>query len=262
MTTRDTAWPPGTPCWVDLMTTDQAAGREFYEKLFGWHIEVGPEETGYYGTAMVDGRNVAGIGGMMGMEHPPVWNTYLATVDADATSKAVEEAGGTVVAPAMDVMEFGRMGFAQPASGGVVGYWQAGTHKGVGLANEPGSLTWNEFMTRDYAGAKDFYAKVFGYTYTEMGDGGFNYATIEVDGNTVGGIGELPAQVPAEVPPHWRVYFAVDDCDAAVAKAVELGGTARGEPMDTPYGRQADLADPQGAFFSVIKVAPQPAATT
>jgi predicted enzyme related to lactoylglutathione lyase len=258
MTVRDTPWAPGTPCWVDLMTTDQEAARAFYSSLFGWKIDVGPEETGYYGMASVDGRNVAGLGGMMGMDHPPVWNTYLATADADATSKAVEEAGGTVVAPAMDVMEFGRMAFAQVPGGGVFGYWQSGEHKGVALANEPGSLTWNEFMTRDYVGARDFYAKVFGHTYTDMSAEGFTYATIELDGNTVGGIGELPAEVPQHVPPHWRAYFAVDDCDAAVAKVTELGGSVQRPPSDSPYGRMADVADPQGAMFSVIKNAPQP----
>jgi len=255
MTTRDTAWPPGTPCWVDLMTPDQPAAREFYGALFGWEIEIGPDETGNYGTATVDGRRVAGIGGMMGMDHPPVWNTYLATADADATSKAVEAAGGTVMAPAMDVMDFGRMAFAQGPSGGVFGYWQAGTHLGFGLANDTGAVTWNEFMTRDYAGAKDFYGQVFGYTYTDMSGDGFEYSMIEVDGNTVGGIGGLPAEVPEHVPPHWRVYFAVDDCDAAVAQVTSLGGSVLTPPQDMPYGRHADVADPQGAMFALIKPA-------
>ncbi len=260
MTVRDTPWAPGTPCWIDLMTTDQAAAREFYGRLFGWHIEVGGEETGEYGMASVDGRDVAGIGGMMGMDHPPVWNTYLATGDADATSKVAEGAGGTVLSPAMDVGEFGRMAFAQVPSGGVFGYWQTGTHIGVQRANEPGALTWNEFLTRDYAGAKEFFAEVFGYTYTEIGDpsdpSGFKYSTIEVDGKTVGGLGELPADVPAAVPPHWGSYFEVADCDATVAKALELGGSVTRPAADMPFGRHAGLADPQGALFSVIKSAP------
>jgi uncharacterized protein len=255
MTVRDTAWDPGTPCWVDLMTPDQAAARAFYSELFGWRCEVGPDETGGYALARVDGRTVAGIGGMMGMDHPPVWNTYLATVDADATSAAAEAAGGTIVAPAMDVMEFGRMGYAQLPGGGVFGYWQAGSHTGVGLANEPGSLTWNEFMTRDYDAAKAFYASVFGYTYTEIGDGGFQYATIEAGGNTVGGIGVLPAEVPEQVPPHWRVYFEVADADAAAEKVTSLGGSVLRPPADMPYGRHADVADPQGAMFSIIRSA-------
>jgi predicted enzyme related to lactoylglutathione lyase len=260
MTVRDTPWAPGTPCWVELMTTDTAAAREFYAALLGWEIEVGGEETGYYGSASRDGRRVAGLMGMMGQDHPPVWGTYLATSDVDATSKAVEEAGGTILSPAMDVMEFGRFAVAQLPGGGVFSYWQAGDHIGMELANEPGSVTWNEFMTRDYEGAKDFYAKVFGYTYTDMGGDGFQYSTIQVDGNTVGGMGALPESVPAGVPPHWRVYFAVDDCDATVAQAVELGGAQLGEPSDMPYGRQAEIADPQGARFVVIKVAPQPTA--
>jgi hypothetical protein len=185
-----------------------------------------------------------------------VWNTYLATDDADATSAAVEKAGGTVMAPAMDVMEFGRMAFAQVPGGGVFGYWQSGVHTGVDVANEPNTLTWNEFMTRDYDAAKKFYADVFGFTYTEMGDGGFQYATIEVGGNTVGGIGVLPHSVPAHLPPHWRAYFAVDDADAAAAKVTSLGGSILRPAEDTPYGRQVDVADPQGAMFSIIKSTP------
>jgi uncharacterized protein len=257
MTVRESAWDPGTPCWVDLMTTDQAAARAFYGELFGWEAEVGPEETGNYATERLDGRSVAGIGAMMGMDHPPVWNTYLATADADATSAAVEKAGGTVMAPAMDVMEFGRMAFAQVPGGGVFGYWQSGTHTGFGIANESNTVNWTEFVTRDYEGAKKFYADVFGFTYTEIGDEGFHYATIELDGNTVGGIGDLPDEVPSHVPPHWRVYFAVDDADATVDKVVALGGAVIRPASDMPYGRHADVADPQGAMFSILKPAPR-----
>jgi predicted enzyme related to lactoylglutathione lyase len=256
MTVRESAWDPGTPCWVDLMTTDQDAAQKFYGDLFGWRMDVGGEETGGYAMASIGGHDVAGIGGMMGMDHPPAWNTYLATADADATSAAVEKAGGTVMAPAMDIMEFGRMAFAQVPGGGVFGYWQSGVHTGVDVANEPNTLTWTEFMTRDFAAAKKFYADVFGFTYTEMGGDGFQYATIELAGNTVGGIGVLPDAMPAHIPPHWRVYFAVDDADAAAAKVTSLGGSILRPPEDMPYGRHADVADPQGAMFSIIKSTP------
>jgi predicted enzyme related to lactoylglutathione lyase len=256
MTVRDTPWDPGTPCWVDLMTTDQAAAQKFYSELFGWDLEVGGEEVGGYTMASIGGRTVAGLGGMMGMEHPPVWNTYLATADADATSEAVEKAGGTLVSPVTDVMDFGRMAYAQVPGGGVFSYWQAGTNFGYSIANEPNSVTWNEFLTRDLPTATLFYASVFDYTYTNIGNDQMAYSTIEVKGNTVGGIGALPPILPAEVPPHWRVYFAVDDADAAVAKVAALGGTVLRPPMDMPFGRHADVADPQGAMFSIIKPAP------
>ncbi len=227
MTTRDTPWPDGTPCWIDLLTTDAEAARTFYGDLFGWQFDVGPEETGYYATALLNDRRVAGVFSM-DADHPPVWTTYLATGDGEASADAAVRAGGTLVQPTMDVMDLGRMTVLQDPTGGTFGTWQAGSHSGIQLANESGTLVWNELVTRDYDAAKQFYAAVFSYTYTEIGDGGFQYSTIEVGGNTVGGLGTLPAEVPAQVPPHWRVYFAVDDADETVAKAVSIG--ARGAP--------------------------------
>ena len=258
MTVRETPWDPGTPCWVDLMTPDQQAAREFYSALFGWQIDVGPEETGHYGMASLRGHSVAGIGGMMGMEHPPVWNTYLATADVDATCKAAEAAGASIAAPPMDVMEFGRMAFVQVPGGGVFGLWQAGTHNGSGLANEPGAYCWNEFMTRDYETGKSFYGEVFGYTFSELGDENFSYCTLDLEGRPVGGLGTLPDEVPKEVPAHWRVYFAVDDADKSLARAAELGGAILRPAEDMPYGRWGDASDGQGAMFALIKPAPAP----
>jgi predicted enzyme related to lactoylglutathione lyase len=55
------------------------------------------------------------------------------------------------------------------------------------------------------------------------------------------------------------VYFAVADADAAAAKAAELGGAVMVEPFDIPVGRIAVISDPQGAVFSIIQQAPQPA---
>ncbi len=255
MTIRDTPWPDGTPCWVDLMTSDAEAARAFYSELFGWDLQVGPEEADFYAMALIDGHAAAGIGTLTEPEHRPVWSTYLATGDADKTAAAIVEAGGTIVVPVMDVMDFGRMAIGQDPTGGTFGVWQAGTHTGFGIANDSNTVGWNELLTRDYRAAMKFYAAAFGYTYTDLGGDAFHYSSIEVDGNTAGGIGALPDSVPAEVPAHWRTYFTVDDCDATVAKAQSLGGTVVRPAQDMPYGRHADLADAQGAMFAVIKPA-------
>ena len=59
------------------------------------------------------------------------------------------------------------------------------------------------------------------------------------------------------VPPHWGIYFAVEDTDAAFAKATSLGATAIVPPMEIEkVGRFATIKDPQGAVFSIIKLAP------
>ena len=61
------------------------------------------------------------------------------------------------------------------------------------------------------------------------------------------------------IPPNWLVYFAVDDCDAKVKKATELGATVMKPADDIPgVGRFAILTDPQGAAFALIKVEPPP----
>src|SRR6185437_7808906 len=132
MTERDTAWPVGTPCWVDLMTPDLDAARLFYEQLFGWHLtDLGPDAGGYL-MAGVGGKQVAGLGpqqeGQAG--HPAVWTTYLATDDAAATCEAISKAGGQVFLPAMDVMGSGVMAVAADPTGAVFGLWEAKTHTG------------------------------------------------------------------------------------------------------------------------------------
>jgi hypothetical protein len=40
-----TPYAPGTPAWVDMMTTDRVATMDFYGGLFGWDFEIGGPET-------------------------------------------------------------------------------------------------------------------------------------------------------------------------------------------------------------------------
>jgi predicted enzyme related to lactoylglutathione lyase len=254
VTIRETPWPTGTPCWVDLMTSDLSAARLFYEELFGWQIvEAGPDSGGYL-MAELAGRPVAGIGPIMGDDpsHPSVWTTYFASADAAATTAQAEAAGARVFTPASDVMGQGVLAVAQDPTGGTFGIWQAKAHLGAERVNEPNTLIWNELMTRDYDAAQAFYATVFGYTYSSIGDASMQYSMIELDGTTVGGLGALAADAPDEVPAHWRVYFSVDDVDDAVNQVVRLGGGVTSPPEDMPYGRHADVTDTSGAALSLI----------
>ncbi len=75
-------------------------------------------------------------------------------------------------------------------------------------------------------------------------------------GAPIGGMLEMPPMVPATVPAHWLVYFAVSDTDATVAAAEKLGATVFVAPTDIPPGRFSVLADPAGAAFAVIKTNP------
>lgn len=261
MVTRDTAWPEGTPCWVDLGVSDIPKAITFYSGLFGWDIPQGPPETGGYSVASFGGRDTAGIGPKMGPgEAPSMWTTYLASDDADATALKVTQAGGEVLMGPMDVMDFGRMAVATDTAGAVFGIWQGRKQTGVGLANAPASLVWNEHFSRDaksFEEAKKFYAAVFGYTYGDMSSDGFTYATLNLSGRPAGGIGVYPAGTPETTPAAWGTYFGATDTDQAVAAVVKAGGKVLHEPTDSPYGRMAIVTDDQGAVFNLMSVQPE-----
>lgn len=249
MVTRDTTWPPGTPSWVDAVVDDMDKATAFYTGLFGWDIQVDPNPlAGGYAMGKRDGRDVAGIGPKQDPQMPSAWTTYLAVDDVDQIVGKINDAGGQVIMEPFDVMEHGRMAIASDPGGAVFGLWQARKHIGMGRANEPGSVTWNENMSRDHAGNRKFYNAVFGYEYEEMGDESFPYATMRINGNDVGGIGEVQGDSPA----HWMTYFMVEDTDAAVAKLTELGGSVMKPAFDSSQGRIAIVSDDQGAVFALI----------
>jgi predicted enzyme related to lactoylglutathione lyase len=247
-------YAPGTPSWVDI-GTDVDAAKRFYGSLFGWTAQDAgpPEETGGYGFFLHDGKHAAGYGPQQN-PGPPFWSTYVTVADAEQSAKAAEAAGGTVIVPAMDVMSAGRMAVVQDPQGAFISLWQPIDDIGAQVVSEPGAFSWNELQTRDPEGSKAFYASLFGWEPVTHTDGPMPYTEFLLDGRSVAGMLPMPPMVPAEVPTYWLVYFAVDDCDLAAAKATELGGTQLVEPTDLPIGRFSVLMDPQGAPFATIKL--------
>lgn len=247
-------YAPGTPSWVDLASPDPDASARFYGGLFGWEaVETGPvEESGGYRMLKRDGRTVAGLGPTQAEGQPAMWTTYVSTDDAESVAAKVRDAGGQVVMEPFDVLGVGRMAVFVDPGGAYFSVWQPQTHHGADVVNEPGALSWNELATRDIDAAKAFYGAVFGWEGETNAYGETSYTEWKLGGRSVGGMIAMNEQWPAEVPPHWMVYFAVEDADAAVARAEELGGRVAVPPTDTPAGRFAVLNDPHGAVFSVI----------
>jgi predicted enzyme related to lactoylglutathione lyase len=254
-------YPPGTPSWVELSTPDPVASAEFYGAVMRWNAtEPGPvEETGGYQMFQQDEQRIAGLMRHMQEGQPTAWATYFSVADADDIAAKVKAAGGSVVVDPMDVTDIGRMAFFVDPAGAVFGVWQPKSFAGADLVDEPNSLCWNEVLTRDGQAERAFYPAVFGWTAGRAPFEGApeSYVVWELDGKPVGGMMEMTDEYfPPEVPPHWAVCFAVADCDATVATAREHGATVTTEPMDMPIGRFANLIDPQGASFSVMKLAP------
>jgi hypothetical protein len=190
----------------------------------------------------------------MNPDAPPTWMTYVNVDNVDDTIAKVAASGGTVFMPGMDVMDAGRMAiFADPA-GAVIGLWQPKEHLGAQLVNEPGTYCWSELITTDLDGAKAFYGAVFGWDAVDQGPPGGPpaYTEWKLGDHSLGGMLAKSADMPAEMPPLWGVYFTVTDTDASVAKAQELGGTLVVPPMDIQPGRFAGVADPAGAMFNIL----------
>ena len=254
-----TSYRHGTPCWVDVTTTDIEGTNAFYSGLFGWSTEEMPNAGGYTMYSLRGKHVAAGSPPPPGGEGvPPHWTTYLASDDADVTAEKVREAGGAVLMDPFDVFDSGRMTIAQDPTGAAFGIWQAGEHIGAELANEPGTLNWNQCQTDDPGRAAAFYADVFGYEVDEIDlGGGEPFRVLKVDGRGVAGVREHVPQM-GNVPPHWSTVFQVADTDESVGKATELGGTVVMEPLDLPdIGRIAVLQDPVGAAFQVIENSPE-----
>jgi predicted enzyme related to lactoylglutathione lyase len=250
-----TSHKPGTPSWVDLSTPDLDAALRFYDGLFGWEFEDAGEEAGHYHQARLRGKRIAGLAPAQ-EGAPPIayWTTYLSGSDADAHASAITDAGGQVLVGPMDVMGLGRMLIAQDPTGAMFGIWQPQAHTGAELVNENAAMTWNELMTRDIDAAMKFYSSVFDLTFEALPDTDPGvYQIIKVGDTIVGGIWAMTEDVAAEMPASWLVYFHLDDVDAGFERVRELGGELLRDPVDSPYGRNAPVRDPQGAVFALIQ---------
>lgn len=252
-----TTHAPGTFCWIDLGTPDQDAAGEFYGALFGWTLkeDENAEQTGGYRVAELDGSAIGGVMKLTQEGQPPAWSAYVCVEDVDATVAKAKEAGGQLMFEPMTVLDYGRMAFIVDPTGAALGLWQPGRNKGAELVSEPNAMAWSELNTRDPETAKRFYAAVFGWAYEDKEyEGAGAYTTIALGDKTVGGLIDVTDRVPAEVPAHWLVYFAVEDADATIAKAKDEGGEIPAGPFDVAeVGRLAVIKDPWGAFFAVIQ---------
>ena len=121
-------------------------------------------------------------------------------------------------------------------------------------SHPPGTPSWSELSTTDEAGALAFYSALFGWKDNpqEMGPNSFYHMQT---------VNDLPAcaiyqqgeeERSQNVPPHWNIYFTVENVDETMASIAQNGGSVVFGPMDVfEAGRMAICQDPQGALFAI-----------
>jgi predicted enzyme related to lactoylglutathione lyase len=244
---------PGHFAWIELATTDPAAAKQFYMKLFGWTVnENDMGEMGIYYIFQKKGRDAAAMYRLMPDQVqqgvPPNWLSYVGVTSADDTAAKAQSLGGTALMPPFDVFDHGRMSVLKDPEGAVFAVWQAKQHWGVTIRDEANTLCWNELATRNAQAGRDFYSKLFGWTFKVTDQ----YSEIHVGERGIGGLRTMSPGEPA--PPNWMPYFMVDDCDAMTSAAQSGGGRTYVPPTDIPHvGRFSVVADPQGAVFALYK---------
>ncbi len=123
----------------------------------------------------------------------------------------------------------------------------------AGSEHHPGKMVFAELVTPNLADAERFYGGLFGWNFREIPVQGTQYAEALDDGAPVGGL--IEKQVPAGGGRHpaWLTFLSTRDVDATTSLAMQHGAKTLFSPRDVPdLGREAVLADPQGAVFAVI----------
>jgi predicted enzyme related to lactoylglutathione lyase len=262
MSERDT-YPHGVPCWVANLQRDPMAAVAFYEGLMGWE----PVVHEGWAVGRLRGRDVAGIGTMpeSAGDAPAAWTTHVRVDELAPVVERVLAAGGEVIEADVDLSPIGRLAVFTDPQGALLCAWVGGDREGAQVINEPGAWAMSALVTDDPEPAVAFYHAVFGWEPEAFGP-----ATLFRLPGYVGGEPSQPVArdvVAAVVPPteampdaptRWSVDFWIADVDAAAATVERGGGRVIAGPYDAGPFRQAEVADPEGATFTLSQLVAPP----
>ena len=248
---------PGRPCWLELYTAQTEAAAAFYGSLLGWEVSAAEPGAGISTEVTRAGHLLAsfeapdaeaGTGDLSG------WVVTLAVEDVQEALAKVEEAGGRILVPFIRVSPTVSYALVADPSGAPVGMI-ADEEAEAPSPGGPGLPVWYDLLVPDLEQGLRFYREVFGWRAHQLETDG-TASPFWTNGKGMGavcGIGDASFFGGQAAPAAWRVYFGVPDADEAAARVRELGGEVVSEPMDTPWGRIAEVRDPQGARFMLCQ---------
>jgi predicted enzyme related to lactoylglutathione lyase len=259
----------GRIVWRTLRTTDPSRAAAFYSDVVGWRVTTG--EGGY--LTLTGSRGA--FGGIARISDEdlvkgvhPYWSPNVAVTDVDATVREVIWAGGRVYVGPKDAPHNVRFAIVADPSGAVLDISKLVGATSLHDSSEPGDFQGTLLTTSDGDTALRFYGTVFGWLKSSERDESGNpnaplesvrppgkYVTFARGRTSIGTMRVVPAQRVS----WWLFYVRVANLDAAVQRAVALGGKVTVEPLRLEDGgRIAELVDPEGAPFGLSEAATIP----
>lgn len=242
-------WRFGQFVWRELICPDVAKAKAFYGELCGWSFKDMPMGPMTYTVCSRGDKQVAGFmpaGPEMG---PPAWLSYVSVEDIEATIAAGKEHGGSFPMAPVHAPGVGRFCVMKDVTGGHVGLLQgdsAGDPPGMPAAGE---FCWETLNTSDVEKAKDYYAKVLGWTIAS--GPGNNMGVFQAGEVMVADV--EPLHMPG-VPTHWLAHVIAGKLEPAREKAEKLGAKVIVPVVEIPgVGRISIVADPLGAVISLFE---------
>lgn len=234
-------------CFAELETYEFDLCKQQYRDLFGWDaVDVAPG----YALFQSGGQVVAALR-FTGAAHR--WVPYVSVESVDETAKRAQQLGATIETAAFDTPGIARTCVVQDPEGAVFGVWESRGRAGADVQNEPGTMWWVELMARDIKTARAFYVEMFGWAFEEtmkfetVGP----YSVFRVGEESVAGAGQYDPEWG--ITAHWRMFFAVDDWDAALLRLARVGGEMIFWRDVPNAGRLGMISDPGEAGLSIMK---------
>jgi predicted enzyme related to lactoylglutathione lyase len=249
----------GRFCWYELMTTDLAAARNFYDPVVGWQSSDAQMPGMKYWMFKQGDAMVAGLMDLpeesRKMGTPPNWIGYVFVPDVDASAAKVTASGGKIYVPPTDIPNVGRFAIFADPHGAVLALFKGAEAMDAAQFPDqqaPGRIGWHELYAGDLDADFAFYANLFGWQKKEAMDMGpmGTYQIFGTADTALGGMMTKPPQVPVA---HWAYYFNVGNIDEAIERVKSRGGQVLMGPQEVPGGGFVMQGiDPQGAHFALF----------
>lgn len=235
--------------WFDLLTEDVQVEQNFYKELFGWRFSAAEGTPDY--TVIYSGDKP--IGGMVPYKNKDtkvlesIWLSAMSVEDVNRAVSEVKARHGKVLDGPVDVKGRGRMAVIRDPEGAELILIRAAGGDPTDTDVRAGEFLWVDLFTRDAGKAKEFYGALVGYSAQSIKTkSGHSYNLLRRDGRAYAGIVELRFE---DVEPNWLPYIKVDDLEATMRRAAELGGT-----LILRLEHVAVIEDPAGGVLGIQMV--------